>query len=86
MNKKLYYLFLIPFLLVVYANVRDRVAAFYSFNFKEFCVSVSEIASATPEYILRAFSMSNKDKLDHVVGEYWKDWKSAGKCPSAVCH
>ena len=39
--------------------------------FTEFCASI-------PEYILRAFSMSNKDKLDHVVGEYWKDWKSAG--------
>lgn len=79
MNKKLYYLFLIPFLLVVYAKVRDRVAAFYGFNFKEFCVSVSEIASATPEYILKAFSISNKDKLDRAVGEYWYEWKSAGK-------
>ena len=77
MNKKLsYVLILIPLLLVVYVDIKDTVVALSGFNFKEFCVSVSEIASATPEYILRAFSISNKDKLDRAVGEYWHDWKA----------
>lgn len=72
-------LILIPLLLVAYANIKDTVAALSGFNFKEFCVSVSEIASAAPEYILRGFSISKKDKLDRAVGEYWHDWKVAGK-------
>lgn len=33
--------------------------------FTEFCAST--------RIHLKGFSMSNKDKLDHVVGEYWKD-------------
>ncbi len=80
MNKKLsYVLILIPLLLVIYANIKDTVAAFNGFNLKEFCVSASEIVSAAPEYILRGFSISKKDKLDRAVGEYWCDWKAAGK-------
>ncbi len=80
MNKKLsYVLILIPLLLVVYVDIKDTVAALNGFNFKEFCVSVSEIASAAPEYILRGLSISKKDKLDRAVGEYWYDWKAAGK-------
>lgn len=80
MNKKLsYVLILIPLLLVVYVDIKDTVVALSGFNFKEFCVSVSEIASATPEYILRGLSISKKDKLDSAVGEYWHDWKASGK-------
>ena len=39
--------------------------------FTEFCASI-------PEYILKAFSISKKDKLDHAMGEYWYEWKAAG--------
>ena len=73
MNKNLFSCLIAVLLLNSCSYIEDTVESVqYQWDyFTEFCASI-------PEYILKAFSISKKDKLDHAMGEYWYEWKAAG--------
>ena len=77
MKKFLFYLFVVilAYNVVIFFELK-RVNKCNTIEQLEYMV---DFYTAIPEYFLKAFSLTEKDKIDRAIAKHWDLWKTAGK-------